>query len=316
MDDFTCPRCRTSKFQNPSLKMMVNVCGHGLCESCVDLLFLKGSGSCPECKIPLRRNNFRVQLFEDASVEKEVDIRKRILRDFCKKEEDFSSLKDYNNYLEEVETLIYNLSNDIDVVNTNKKIEQYKKDNKEQIMKNKGKLGRDEYELEEMLELEKQTDEQRKYAIQLEEVEDKKKKIREKEALIDELMFSNADAKNIIDTFAQQAQQNKEEKVKPLPPKVSQFSTGIQFGRQPHANFLPLPSDEGPLFSYKPIVFSSDGPRTPIDSEIVSKGFITHIRSETEQERAGGFQANIACKRALQEAMTGLFHSKRSSSVH
>ncbi|KAL3288417.1 hypothetical protein HHI36_002863 [Cryptolaemus montrouzieri] len=121
MEDFICPRCRTSKFQNPSLKMMVNVCGHGLCESCVDLLFLKGSGSCPECRIPLRRNNFRIQMFEDATVEKEVDIRKRVLRDFNKKEEDFNSLREYNDYLEEVETIIYNLCNNIDVTETNKK---------------------------------------------------------------------------------------------------------------------------------------------------------------------------------------------------
>lgn len=295
---------------------MVNVCGHGLCESCVDLLFLKGSGSCPECKIPLRRNNFRVQLFEDALVEKEVDIRKRILRDFNKKEEDFNSLKEYNNYLEEVETIIYNLCNDIDIVNTNKKIEQYKKDNKEQIMKSKGRLGRDEYELEELLELEKQMEEQRKQEMQLEQVESKKKKIREKEALIDELMFSNADAKNILDTFAQQAHQNKEEKMKPSPAKVTQFSSGIQIGRQTQSSFLPVPTDEGPLFSYKSIVFSTDGPKTPSDNEIVTKGFINHIRSENEPARAGGFQANIACKRALQEAMTGLFYSKKSSSVH
>lgn len=52
-----------------------------------------GSGSCPECGIALRRNNFRIQLFEDALIDKEVDIRKRILRDFNKKEEDFSTLK-------------------------------------------------------------------------------------------------------------------------------------------------------------------------------------------------------------------------------
>lgn len=310
-----CPRCRTSKFQNPSLKMMVNVCGHGLCESCVDLLFLKGSGSCPDCKIPLRRNNFRIQLFEDASVEKEVDIRKKVLRDFNKKEEDFPTLKDYNNYLEEVETIIYNLTNDIDVVNTNKKIEQYKRDNREQIMKSKGRLGRDEYELEELLELEKQMEEQRRQELHLEELENKRKKIREKEALIDELMFSNADAKNIVDTFAQQAQHTKEETIKPPPPKVTQFSTGIQFGRQQQSTFLPVPTDEGPLYSYKSTVFSTEGPRTPSDTEIISKGFINHIRSETESERAGGFQADIACKRALQEAMTGLFHSKRSS-VH
>lgn len=42
MDDQVCPRCKTTKYRNPSLKLMVNVCGHTLCESCVDLLFLKG----------------------------------------------------------------------------------------------------------------------------------------------------------------------------------------------------------------------------------------------------------------------------------
>ena len=49
-----------------------------------EALFMKyllpGSGSCPECDVPLRRTNFRLQLFEDAFVDKEVDIRRRILR--------------------------------------------------------------------------------------------------------------------------------------------------------------------------------------------------------------------------------------------
>lgn len=209
MEDSICPRCKTSKFQNPLMKMMVNVCGHGLCESCVDLLFLKGSGACPECNIPLRRNNFRVQLFEDPIVEKEVDIRKRVLRDFNKKEEDFNSLTDYNNYLEEVETIIYNLTNDIDIMETNKKIENYKKENKEVIMKNKTKLGREEYELEEILEMEKQREEIRKNVSKIEEVNAKKKKIQQKEDLIDELMFSNAAASNILESFAQSVVESK-----------------------------------------------------------------------------------------------------------
>lgn len=51
------------------------------CESCVDLLFIKGSGACPECGTALRRNNFRLQLFEDPYIEKEIDIRKKILRE-------------------------------------------------------------------------------------------------------------------------------------------------------------------------------------------------------------------------------------------
>ncbi|CAG9762381.1 unnamed protein product [Ceutorhynchus assimilis] len=312
MDDFACPRCRTTKFQNPSLKMMVNVCGHGLCESCVDLLFLKGSGSCPDCKIPLRRNNFRVQLFEDASVEKEVDIRKRVLRDFNKKEEDFATLKEYNDYLEEIESIVYNLSNNIDIINTNKKIEQYKKDNREQIQKNKNRLGREEYEIEEILEMEKQVNEARKQAILMEESEAKKKRIQRKEALLDELMFSNTNAKNIVQTFAQQAKEEKEEELKKPPTKITKFSSGIQFGRKSQTTFLPVPTDDGPTYEYTPIVVIPNGPQPPLDEDVGTKGFMNHIRLETDQERAGGFKTNIACLRALQEAMMGLYHTKKN----
>ncbi|XP_050315748.1 CDK-activating kinase assembly factor MAT1 [Anthonomus grandis grandis] len=311
MDDFACPRCRTTKFQNPSLKMMVNVCGHGLCESCVDLLFLKGSGSCPECRIPLRRNNFRVQMFEDATVEKEVDIRRRVLRDFNKKEEDFASLREYNDYLEEVETIIYNLTNNIDIINTNKKIEQYKKDNRELIQKNKSRLGKDEYEIEEMLEIEKQMNEARKVEILAEESEAKKKKLQRKEALIDELMFSNTDAKNIVETFAQQVKEEKEEEAKRPLQKITKFSTGIEFGRKSHSTFLPVPVDDGPLYHYKPVVIEPDGPQPPSEEDIIQQKFINHIRTETEAERAGGFNTKIACLRALQEAMMGLYHTKK-----
>ncbi len=37
-----CPRCKTTSYRNPNMKLMVNVCGHNLCESCVELLFVKG----------------------------------------------------------------------------------------------------------------------------------------------------------------------------------------------------------------------------------------------------------------------------------
>uniref|UniRef100_A0A1Y1MRU0 CDK-activating kinase assembly factor MAT1 n=1 Tax=Photinus pyralis TaxID=7054 RepID=A0A1Y1MRU0_PHOPY len=311
MEDTICPRCKTTKFQNPSLKMMVNVCGHALCESCVDLLFLKGSGSCPDCRIALRRNNFRVQLFEDATVEKEVDIRKRVLRDFSKKEEDFSSLRDYNDYLEEVETIIYNLTNNIDVINTNKKIEDYKKSNREQIMKSKNKMSREEYELEELLEIEKQSELSRRNEIKLEEMKTKKKKLREKEALIDELMFSNANAQNIVETFTQQVKEFKEVETKPAS-KVTQFSTGIQFGRQNQSSFLPVSIEEGPLFVYKPQGMVTDGPYPPVEEELSTVGYNVHIRTETEQERAGGFVSSIACMRALQDALAGLYHVKKA----
>jgi len=66
---------------------------------------LKGSGACPECNVPLRKQNFRIQLFEDSAVDKEVDIRRKILKEYNKRQEDFATLKDYNDYL----VLVYNL---------------------------------------------------------------------------------------------------------------------------------------------------------------------------------------------------------------
>uniref|UniRef100_A0A1B0BHL2 CDK-activating kinase assembly factor MAT1 n=1 Tax=Glossina palpalis gambiensis TaxID=67801 RepID=A0A1B0BHL2_9MUSC len=310
MDDQACPRCKTTKYRNPSLKLMVNVCGHTLCESCVDLLFLKGSGSCPECLAPLRRNNFRVQLFEDPMVEKEVDIRKRILRDYNKKEDDFASPQEYNDYLEEIETIVYNLCNNIDVIGTNKRIEQYKKENREFIQRNKTRMGREEFELEEVLELEKAQDECRKQELLALETEQKKKKAREKEALIDELMFSGKDASEIVNEFAEKVEKLREEEKQVPPHKPSkQFSTGIKFGRSADHQFLPVPKlEEGPLYVHEGPILFVEGPNSPTVFEIENKGFMTHIRSENIIERAGGYRSLIACQRALQDAMQGLFY--------
>lgn len=243
-------------------------------------------------------------------VEKEVDIRKRVLRDFNKKEEDFSTLREYNDYLEEIETIIYNLTNNVDVIATNKKIEQYKKENKDLILKNKSKVGREEMELEELLEEEKQQDEIRKRELVRLEQEEKKKKVRVKEALIDELMFSNADAKNILQTFANSVQTTKEE-VKVVVPAVraTQFSTGIKFGRQRQQNFLPVPKiEEGPLYVYEAPKQPTDGPLPPTWADLEVKGYVNHVEHEKDEHRAGGYRSNISCLRALQEALAGLYH--------
>ena len=98
---------------------------------------------------------YRLQLFEDAKIDKEVDIRRRILRDFCKTEDEFDDLRSYNDYLEMVEDLIYNLCNNIDILETNKKINEYKEVNKAQIAKNKHKTKAELLELEDILAEEK-----------------------------------------------------------------------------------------------------------------------------------------------------------------
>lgn len=77
--------------------------------------------------------------------------------------------------------------------------------------------GREELELEEILEIEKQMEDLRRQEVLRMEQEAKKQKIREKEALIDELMFAEGDAKDILNTFAQTKAQKQEEILPPVP---------------------------------------------------------------------------------------------------
>ena len=102
--DFECPVCKTTKYRNPAMQMLVNVCGHGLCSSCVETLFARGSGSCPECEVTLRRANFKLQLFEDASIDKEDDVRRRVLRECCNKQNQNRKMANFENQLGQVQT--------------------------------------------------------------------------------------------------------------------------------------------------------------------------------------------------------------------
>jgi len=61
------------------------------------------------------------------------------LQDFNKTEDDFESLDDYNEYLIEIEDIIYNLVRNINVIETKERIDQYKRENKEIIMRNRMK---------------------------------------------------------------------------------------------------------------------------------------------------------------------------------
>lgn len=261
MDDQGCPRCKTTKYRNPSLKLMVNVCGHTLCESCVDLLFVRGAGNCPECGTPLRKSNFRVQLFEDPTVDKEVEIRKKVLKIYNKREEDFPSLREYNDFLEEVEEIVFNLTNNVDLDNTKKKMEIYQKENKDVIQKNKLKLTREQEELEEALEVERQENEQRRLFIQKEEQLQQILKRKNKQAFLDELESSDLPVALLLAQHKDRSTQLEMQLEKPKPVKPVTFSTGIKMGQ--HISLAPIHKLEEALYEYQPLQIETYGPHVP-----------------------------------------------------
>jgi len=193
-----CPRCRTSNYQNKVLKLLVNECGHDLCEKCVEHLFIRGSAPCPSCKLLLKKNGFKLKRFEDFSVEREVDIRKRILKDYNKKEDDFQSLRDYNDYLEEIEDIVFNFANNMEVEETKTRVELYKKENFKIIQKNRVAQSRQEaYLKEKMLSEEKEVEERRNHEKNC-EIQEEMEKVERKKKLLDQIANSERPADEII----------------------------------------------------------------------------------------------------------------------
>lgn len=152
-----CPVCKSMRYLNQGMTYMVNPeCYHKMCESCVDRIFSSGPAPCPiaGCKRTLRKNKFRKQTFEDVSIEREVDIRRRVGNmyvplcvyiaartdrpSFNRREDDFDTLLDFNNYLNEVEDVTYDLIHGTipEIEAAEKKLQAHAAANRAEIQRN------------------------------------------------------------------------------------------------------------------------------------------------------------------------------------
>ncbi|KAJ3316373.1 TFIIH/NER complex subunit [Blyttiomyces sp. JEL0837] len=190
-----CPVCRADRYLNPALRLLVSPCYH-------KILFLAGPAPCPICKQTLRKSNFVAQTFEDLRVEKEVQIRKKVGKYLNKRLEDFGGdLRKFNDYLEEVEMIMFNLINDIDVQATNEKIEKFRQDNKELIASNMNKQRREDDAISTRLKREREEKQIRKEAYLVHQLQEARAKKAEREEFIDQLASSDLPADAILDSF-------------------------------------------------------------------------------------------------------------------
>lgn len=107
-----CPVCKTLAHFNANMSFLINPeCYHPLCNNCVDRLFENGPNQCPYigCHKTLRKKAFREPRFADLNVEREVDARRRVKAVFNNSEDDFEDLRAYNDYLDMVECLTFDL---------------------------------------------------------------------------------------------------------------------------------------------------------------------------------------------------------------
>ncbi|KAL1297841.1 hypothetical protein AAFC00_006368 [Neodothiora populina] len=200
--DDICPVCKSSRYLNKSMRFLVNPeCYHKMCESCVDRIFSHGPNKCPiaGCNRTLRKHRFRVQTFEDVQVEREVDIRKRVAAVFNRREDEFDSLLDYNNYLNEVEDMTFNFINKVDVEATERRMAAYAEQNTRAITANAALASQETQDYSALQAAEREQSRLRRDAARREEEEERRAKVEGKQAIINRLATGTGDAGTIAE---------------------------------------------------------------------------------------------------------------------
>lgn len=175
--DDICPVCKSSRYLNPSLRFLVNpACYHKMCESCVDRLFSHGPQPCPipKCHETLRKNRFRQQTFEDIQVEREVDIRRKVAKVFNRREEEFETLRDWNDYLNDVEDITFNMINRIDEEVTERRFREYEKAHQQEIAENADLAQQESMSYDKLQKAEREVAKQRREAARREEADERR----------------------------------------------------------------------------------------------------------------------------------------------
>lgn len=162
------------------LDFQVNkTCGHKFCKNCLNDIFTnqgKRQFACPKCssmgrQVMVKREKLSKKSLDSIEVDKDIRIRAKVKEIFNRREEDFPTLKGFNDYEEEVEDIIFNLVHELKVDEMKEKINKYRQDNEENIVLNQGKsfeenskLQRKAEQLEEqsMLSKQNQLDKERK----------------------------------------------------------------------------------------------------------------------------------------------------------
>ncbi|KAJ3013845.1 TFIIH/NER complex subunit [Thoreauomyces humboldtii] len=305
LDADTCPVCKSQRYLNPNLKLLVSPCFHKMCETCINRIFLQGPAPCPMCRTVLRKQNFVAQTFEDLYVEREVQTRKRVARVYNKRLEDFkNNLRQYNDYLEDVEEILFNLINDVDVKKTEDRMEKYEKDHKDLINANLQKQLTEERMVQGRLDREKREKVIRKETYEQAVMEEAKVRQQAKDDIITRLAEDDdASAMDVV------AEAHSRRRAAPDIDKLLQ-------ARIPTVN-----DDDGEEY-YREFEELDSAPFDPMDHtyEIVSFTTVKDAYSDPWQNhlalnnpvrastaRAGGFSSKFVYERAITSAFAGIF---------
>ncbi|KAF4604086.1 TFIIH/NER complex subunit [Pleurotus pulmonarius] len=312
--DDQCPVCKSDRYLNNKLRLLVSTCYHKMCESCIDRLFTLGPAPCPApgCTRVLRKLAFMPQTFEDLGVEKEVAIRRRIAKEFNKRREDFPNLRSFNDYLEEVEDITFNLINEIDLPKTEARILQYRAENAALIELNIQREEAYAQSLKDQEEAERKEREQRAAELRRQEEEEREEKEKDKRELIDKLESSQTDARKVVARSRAEAQKRSSARAASgNKGMISAAETTRALRTRAAQNAVPDPPHvplQDDYYAYEDVFAMRPGGYDDVMSEAVR-------RDREGIMRGGGYRVEEAWERALRSSVAGLDLMPRGGDV-
>lgn len=165
----------------------------------MDRIFSHGPAQCPlpGCRKTLRKARFRTQTFEDLQVEREVDIRRRVAAVFNKREDEFEDLRSWNDYLNEVEDITFNLINNLEVEETNRRFEAYQKAHEKEILENASLEEQERVAFSAQRRAEREAAKERRSAARREDEEERKEAESNRRDVLNRLATGYEDAEKV-----------------------------------------------------------------------------------------------------------------------
>lgn len=282
------------------MKLKVNPeCWHRMCESCVERIFGHGPAPCPiaGCKRTLRKARFREQTFEDVKVEREIEIRRKVNDLIRMRQDDYDNLKEYNDFLESMEDITFNLINNKDVPAAEAALEKYRKEHAEQIAMNIEQDKRDRTELAAMSKEQREQELLNRQAA-LRQLEEEDRFKQEQERRFRERLATGANASELESEMARLRQEHAAARRRQETANMSNGDGMVIRGKM-REKMAPKP--EEPFSPFGGMHFHLQQP----PSELYQVDAMDEKRKDV-MITAGGYNFEEYCQRALSDAFSGL----------
>ncbi|KAL7686513.1 putative cdk-activating kinase assembly factor MAT1/Tfb3, Zinc finger, RING/FYVE/PHD-type [Plasmopara halstedii] len=143
-----------SNYLNTKMKMLISKCGHRFCDHCIKREFQhQREIACPACQKSVKKSQLQDKTIEELNYVKETSVRKKVTKDYNKTEDDFDTLDEYNDYLEMLENLIFDLvyGDDAEKAAAQKQWKQYRQENAIVIATNDAKKADEERRMAQLI---------------------------------------------------------------------------------------------------------------------------------------------------------------------